>query len=466
MRQQSDMHVYQNHTVDHILEHPGCGVFLGMGLGKTISTLTAIKILMDDFAVCKTLIIGPKYVAFSTWPDEIKEWEHVNDLTYTLIEGTPQQRVNALKQQTDIHLINRELVAWLVTFLQGAWPYDMMVVDEISSFKNNDSQRFKALKQVRPLVKRLVALTGTPAGNGLIDLWAPMYLIDRGKRLGESITAFRHEYFTIGAMQGRAVLNYDLRKNAEEKIFEKISDICISMKAKDYLELPGCIEQTIHIDLPPDLLQRYEDFEEEQVLEFLESLEGEEITALNAAALIGKLLQFANGSIYDAEKKAHKIHDAKLEALGEIIEAAQGDPVLVFYQFQFDREAIMKKYKAVHFRGDKDKVKWNKGEIPVMCCHAASAGHGLNIQYGGHIMVWYGLPWSLELYQQANARLDRQGQTKVVLMYKLLVNETVDFRVLRSLNSKAAGQDRLLDAVDAVDVVKELIVKHTKQKSV
>lgn len=445
---ESNLHEYQRRAVKHIIEHPYSALLLDMGLGKSISTLTAIKKLIDEYLeVTKVLIIAPKRVAESTWSDEINKWDHLKGLTVSKILGTERQRKEALKANADIYLINRENVAWLVAYLQGWFPFDMLVIDELSSFKSAKAARFKALRLMRPKISRVVGLTGTPAPNGLIDLWSQLYLLDMGERLGKTITGYRQKYFRPGRSNGQVVFDYKLQDGSEQAIYERISDICISMKAEDYLQLPQRIDQTIEIRFPDKVMEKYQEFEKQQVLAIEE--EGD-ISAVNAAALSNKLLQFANGAIYDADRNVHAIHEEKLEALDEILEAANGQPVLVFYSFKHDASRIAKKfqsYKPVLIDGANDIRAWNRGEIRLLLAHPASAGHGLNLQTGGHIAVWFGLNWSLELYQQANARLYRQGQTKPVTIYHLVAKGTMDEDVMKAIAGKADKQEALMQAV-------------------
>lgn len=453
---------YQDFATNHIIDNPYAGLLLDMGLGKTVSTLTAVNRLMyEDLEIDKTLVIAPKRVAEETWPEEVLKWDHLKHLRVSVVLGTESQRISALKVKADIYVINRENVAWLIGYYQSAFPFDMVVIDELSSFKSAKAIRFKALRRIRPMVKRVVGLTGTPAPNGLIDLWPQIYLLDMGERLGKTLTRYREAYFTPGRRNGHVVYNYNLNEGGEKAIYERISDICISMKAKDYLQLPERINRTVSIHLPPAIKSRYDDFEREQILA-LDNEDLDEISAVNAAALSGKLLQFANGAIYDANKDWHEIHGAKLEALDEIVEAANGQPVLVFYSFKHDLARIQKhlrKYKPIKLDTKEDIRNWNAGKTQLLLAHPASAGHGLNLQAGGNIIVWFGLTWSLELYQQANARLDRQGQTKPVIVHHLCVTGTMDEDVMKSTDRKAAGQDALMDAVKA------RIIKHRKNKS-
>lgn len=441
-------HNYQSFSIKHVLKHPFCGLFLDMGLGKTVTTLTACDLLIYELLeVDKVLVIAPKNVALNVWAQEVQKWDHLQHLRVSIIAGDPSQRVAAIKRKADIYVMGRDNVAWLVKHCQTSFPFDMLVIDELSSFKDHQSQRFRSLRIVRPLIKRVVGLTGTPAPNGLQDLWAPMYLLDQGERLGKNVTAFREAFLQPDKMNGHHVLKYKARPDTKQEIYDRIGDICVSMKAEDYLELPGRIEQEIVITLEPQTQKKYDQFERDQVMKLLED---KEITALNAAALTGKLLQFSNGALYDSEREVHPVHDQKLDALEEIVEAAQGQQVLIFYSYIHDKERILSRFKTARpFKGTKDVEDWNKGKVGIMLCHPASAGHGLNLQQGGHIIVWFGLTWSLELYQQANARLDRQGQTKPVMIYKLLCAETMDQSVALAIASKEEGQSALMNAVKA-----------------
>lgn len=441
---------YQDHAEKHIIENPYCGLFLEMGLGKTVTTLMAIDYLMyQELEVNKVLVIAPLRVADSTWSAEIEKWDHLRHLKYSKVLGSAAKRKAALKAKADIYIINRENVAWLIAQYGSAFPFDMVVIDELSSFKSAKSIRFKALKMVRPLINRVVGLTGTPSPNSLIDLWSQIYLLDMGERLGKFIGHYRRNYFTPGQTNGHVVYNYKLKQTSEEAIYNKISDICISMKARDYLELPERINRNVDILLSEKDRFRYEDFEKKMVLEFMDD---EEISVANAAGLSNKLLQFANGAVYNENKEVKELHKEKLNALEEIVECANGKPVLVFYSFKHDYNRIMKhlkKYKPKKLENNDDIENWNKGKIQLMLAHPASCGHGLNLQAGGNIIVWFGLNWSLELYQQANARLDRQGQTQNVIVHHLVTKGTIDEDVLAALSNKAVGQDALMNAVKA-----------------
>ena len=451
---------YQQHATEHVISNAGSGLFLEMGLGKTVATLTAVNQLMyEDLEVERVLVIAPKRVAEDVWTTEASKWDHLQHMKLSLVLGTERQRKEALKAKADVYVINRENVAWLIAHYGSAFPFDMIVIDELSSFKSAKSIRFKALRMVRPKVKRIVGLTGTPRPNGLLDLWPQIYLLDQGERLGKTLTGYRDRYFTPGKRNGHIVYDYKL-KVEDQEIYSKISDICISMKAKDYLDLPERINRTVQVKLPEKIFNQYEEFERKQILA-LEDLD--EITAINAAALTNKLLQFANGAVYDADKNFYEVHGEKLDELEEIIETANGQPVLVFYSYKHDLARIHKRlkgYKPQELKSAADIKSWNKGEISVLLAHPASAGHGLNLQAGGNIIVWFGLPWSLELYQQANSRLDRQGQTRSVIIHHLVTVGTMDEDVVASLSNKADGQDALMAAVKA------RVQKYRKQKAI
>ena len=438
-------HSYQERAKNFIEDHEAAGLFLEMGLGKTVITLTAIDELMNDrFEVSRVLVIAPLRVAEDTWSRESKKWDHLKHLRISKILGSAADRKAALKKDADIYVINRENVVWLVEYLEKErikWPFDMIVIDELSSFKNNQAKRFKALRKVRPLVDRIVGLTGTPAANSLMDLWAEMYLLDRGERLGRTLTAYRGNWFRPGYMNGPVVYKWEPRRGALEDITKRIADITVSMKAEDYLTLPDKIETTVSVTLDEKALKTYKVMEQESLLE----LEGEEIAAMDAAAVMSKLLQLANGFIYGSDHNAVHIHDAKLEALEEIVEAADS-PVLVFYNFQADKDQILAKFKEARLlTNDKDIEDWNKGKVPILLAHPASAGFGLNLQDGGHIMAWYGLPWSLEQYLQAVARLQRQGQKYPVMVYHIIAAGTVDEQVARSLAAKDMTQSTMIN---------------------
>ena len=397
----------------------------------------------------KVLVIAPKRVAEDTWSRETEKWQHTKHLKVSKILGSAKIRLEALEEKADLYIINRENVDWLVQHYGKNWPFDMVVIDELSSFKSAKAKRFKQLRKVRPFINRIVGLTGTPAPNSLIDLWPQIYLLDRGERLGSTITGFRNGYFNPGRRDPSKFIVYtwELKDGAEEEIYEKIGDICLSMKAKDHLpNLPARIDNVISVKLSAKERTTYERLERDKVLEF----ENQDVIANSAAGLMGKLLQMSNGEVYDDEGNTVHIHDRKLDALGEIIEEAQGQPILLFYSYKHDRDRIRHEFKQSEEIDQADSIeRWNKGEIPLLIAHPASAGHGLNLQDGGHIIVWFGLTWSLELYQQANARLDRQGQKESVIIHHLLIENSVDEHVLKVLQGKEEGQDALLEAVKA-----------------
>lgn len=455
MLKKEQLHDYQVKAVDMIVNNFNCGLFLDMGLGKTVSTLTAIQELREMGFIDKVLIIAPKKVAQVTWKDEINNWEHLKGLRISVIDGTAAQRRAAMMADADIYTVSRDNVVWLVVEHGGVkLPYDMVVIDELSSFKNYASKRFKALRRVRKFIPRVVGLTGTPAPNGLIDLWAQMFLIDEGKRLGKTITGYRDRFFTAGRRNGDIVYQWDLKSPAEEteqKISDLIKDICISMSAEDYLKMPDKLMYYDRVKLSDKDFKAYKTFEREQVLEFIES--GETITAASAAALSNKLQQFANGAMYGADRKVLQLHDEKVEKLKELVEAANGQPVLVAYSFKHDLDKIMealKEYKPVKLEKPEQIADWNAGKINVLVTHPASAGHGLNLQKGGHIMIWYGLTWALELYQQFNARLYRQGQKKPVSIHHIIATDTVDEKIIKSLDGKDTTQRSLMDAIKEI----------------
>lgn len=463
MLQRDQLHSYQNRGVQHIIDNPFCALFLDMGLGKTVTTLTAIKELMDACIITNALVIAPKKVTQVTWTDEIKNWSHLQGLTVSVIDGDVKHRRAAMSKKADIYAVSRDNIVWLVTEYGGIkLPYDMVVIDELSSFKNHDSKRFRAMKRVRKFIPRVVGLTGTPSPNGLIDLFAQMYLIDEGERLGKTITGYRNRFFCPDKRNGDIVYTYALRQPAgetEKQISDLISDITLSMTAEDYLKMPDKIMLFDTVELPSKVYENYKDFEREQVLELINS--DEPITAASAAALSNKLQQYANGAIYDADRKVMPIHDEKLEKLQEIVEAANGAPVLVAYSFIHDLDRIMdalKEYKPVKLEKPEQIAQWNEGKIQVLITHPASAGHGLNLQKGGNILVWFGNTWSLELYMQFNARLYRQGQTKPVYIHHIVSKGTVDEKIIKALSGKKETQDGLMKSI------KELMEKYKVHK--
>ena len=451
-----DLHEYQNYCVEYLKTHPEAMLFLSMGLGKSVTALTAILDLMfDSFDVGKVLVIAPLRVAKTVWPEERDTWEHANFLKMSVIVGSAKQREAAMRVPADIYVINRENVKWLVDYLEKRripWPFDMVVIDELSSFKNHQSQRWKALRKVRPQIKRLVGLTGTPASNGLMDLWAETFLVDKGARLGRFITRYREAYFKPAGMNpyNGVVYNYEPLPGAEEAIYSKISDITVSMKALDYLDMPEQVMVNHYVDMEPQERKLYDDMKKQLLVE----VDGEEIDAANAAVLSGKLLQMANGAIYNDERQMRIIHNRKLEMLGDLIEQANGQNVLVAYWYQHDHERIQEYltdlgYKPRDLKSDQDIADWNAGKIQVGLISPASAGHGLNIQKGGHILIWFSLVWSLEMYQQTNARLWRQGQKEVVTIHHIVTRDTVDGDVLNALKHKDMTQQNLISAVKA-----------------
>lgn len=438
-------HNYQQFATDFILEHPISCLMLDMGLGKTVITLTALwQLALDSFDVSRILVIAPKRVAEDTWPKELSKWEHLSGLDATLVMGTQAEREAALRQQTFLYIINRENVSWLVA--NHPWDFDMVVIDELSSFKSNQAQRFKAMKKVRPLVSRIVGLTGTPAPNSLLDLWPEMYLMDMGQRLGRFIGGFRDRFFTPDKRNREIIYSYKPREGAEEAIYGLISDMCISMKAVDYLDMPELIMNRVEVSMDSRERKIYDDFQRDMVV----SLQGEELDAVNAAALSGKLTQMANGAVYGENRKVLHIHDRKLDALEDLMEAANGKPLLVAYWYEHDLQRIKARFKNARcIDTTKDIDDWNAGKIPLALIHPASAGHGLNLQEGGCTIVWFGLTWSLELYQQLNARLWRQGQKHTVVIHHIVTKGTHDEDVLRALDNKDTRQSALIDAVRA-----------------
>ena len=445
-------HDYQEYAIQFLLENPVAAIFLDMGMGKTSIVLTAImKLMYERFEVSKVLIIAPLRVARNTWPEEIRKWEHLQGLTFSVVVGTAAERQKALAEDADIYIINRENVPWLVAQSGRSFDFDMVVIDELSSFKSWQSKRFRELMKVRPFVKRMVGLTGTPSSNGLMDLFAEFKLLDMGKRLGRFIIQYRTAYFKPDRTNGPVVYSYSLLPDAEERIYEKISDITISMKATDHLKMPELVSSEHRVYMDGAEREKYRELKDELVLQ----LHGKEITAANAAALTGKLLQLANGAIYDEDKVVNAFHERKLDALEDLIEAANGRPVLVAYWFQHDLERIQKRLDALkveyaRISSPGSIEMWNRGEFAVGLIHPASAGHGLNLQSGGNILVWFGLTWSLELYQQTVARLWRQGQTSgTVSVIHIVADGTVDERVLKALECKDQTQAALIDAVKA-----------------
>ena len=445
-------HKYQEYATEFIIRHPEAAVFLDMGLGKSVITLTAIyELCKERFEIRKVLVIAPLRVARDTWPSEIKKWEHLDGLTYSVVVGTEAERKAALAADADVYIINRENVTWLVEDSGYDFYFDMIIIDELSSFKSYQAKRFRSLLKVRPFVKRIVGLTGTPSPNGLMDLWAEFRLIDLGKRLGRFITHYRNTYFTPDKRNGMVVFSYKPLPFAEDAIYDRISDITISMKAVDHLQMPERIDNSIEVHLTPAEREKYKDMRENLVL----SLGDEEIDAANAAGLANKLSQMANGAVYGEDNNVLRLHDHKLDALEDIIESANGKPLLIAYWFKHDLSRITERLRKRHIPfaqlDDSGSIeKWNRGELPVALIHPASAGHGLNLQYGGSTIVWFGLTWSLELYQQTNARLWRQGQTEdTVIIHHIITKGTIDEQILAALQKKEKTQSALIEAVKA-----------------
>ena len=439
-------HEYQEYATKFIEENEESAVFLECGLGKSVITLTAIKNLMARGEVSRVLVVAPLRVGKTTWPEEIGKWDHLAGLTYAVAIGSVAERLSAVKAKADITIINRENVEWLIDKSGMPFDYDMLVIDELSSFKSFKAKRFKALLKVRPQITRVVGLTGTPSSNGLMDLWAEFRLLDLGERLGRYITRYRLAYFTPDKRNAQVVFSYKPLPGAEERIYDKIDDITISMRASDYLKLPSLVMNTVVVEMGEKEKDIYDNLCDDMVV----SLGDNEIDAVNAASLSNKLLQMANGAVYGEEQSVHHIHDEKLNALEDLIESANGKPVLVAYWFKHDLARIKAKFPFVReIKTDADIRAWNRGEIEVGVIHPASAGHGLNLQTGGSTLIWFGLTWSLELYQQTNARLYRQGQKNTVVIHHIVTKGTIDERVLKALEKKEKTQNSLIDAVKA-----------------
>ncbi len=445
-------HAYQQHCIDKILEIRKLGLFLDMGLGKTVTTLTAVKELKyNRFQVRKVLVIAPKKVAEGTWSREKDKWDHTRILRVSLVLGSQSRRIRALNTPADLYIVNRENVVWLVEYYRNAWPFDMVVVDESSSFKSHKAKRFKALASVGPHIERMVELTGTPSPNGLDDLWSQIYLLDGGERLGRKYTQFRERYFDPGDRGQNVVYNYKAKPGSEDSILEKISDICISMKAEDYLQLPEIVYHQVPVVLDTKAKKAYRELERKMVLE----LPGEEeISVTSAAALSNKLLQLANGAIYDEDHQVHEVHGCKVEVFLELLESLRGKPVLVFYNFQHDRDRIRKALEGTglrirELRNTKDEEAWNRREVDVLLTHPASSAYGLNLQQGGNHVIWFGLTWNYELYTQANKRLHRQGQSERVIIHHLVCTDTRDEDVMRALERKEDVQGWVLESLKA-----------------
>lgn len=439
-------HSYQKHAIDKVIENEKYGLFLDMGLGKTVSTLTAFSEL-QLLDTEKMLVIAPLNVAKDTWADEISKWDHLKHLRVSKILGTPKQRLAALNKDADIYITNKENTKWLCDQYKEEWPFDMVVIDELSTFKNPSSQRFKAIKKKLPLVKRFVGLTGTPSPNSLLDLWAQVYLIDRGERLETAFSRYRERYFRATHQVSDHVYNWELREGSEDLIYKQIEDIALSMKASDYLDMPERIDTKQVVTLSNKERKLYDELEKYYILE--DETDGT-IVAQSGASLSQKLLQLSNGAVYTDDEDVRHIHERKLDKLEEIIEEAQGQPILLFYNFRHDRDRILERFDDVITLDDSNyKAKWNSGKAKILLAHPASAGHGLNLQQGGHIIVWFGLTWSLELYQQANARLYRQGQEHTTIIHHIMTDNTIDQRVYKALQNKELTQDELMKAIKA-----------------
>lgn len=440
-------HDYQRYAAEFIITHPVSALLLDMGLGKTSITLTAINdLLFDSFEVHKVLVVAPLRVARDTWSAEIEKWEHLKNLRYSVVVGTEQERLNALRTSADVYIINRENIQWLVEESGLIFDFDMAVIDELSSFKNHQSKRFKAFMQIRPKLKRIIGLTGTPASNGLMDLFAEFKLLDMGERLGRFIGQYRNAYFQPDKRNGMVIYSYKPLPNAERQIYDKISDITISMKAADHLKMPELISSEYTVQLSEKEKEKYDQLKKDLIL----ATEDNEVTAANAASLSNKLSQMANGAVYSDDESVMEIHDRKLDALEDIIESMNGRPLLVAYWFKHDLERIRKRFEIREIKSSRDISEWNSGKIPVALIHPASAGHGLNLQSGGSTLVWFGLTWSLELYQQTNARLWRQGQTAdTVVIQHIIAKGTIDEQIMKALKTKDTTQAALIAAVKA-----------------
>ena len=436
-------YAYQEKAINWILNHKRCGLLLDMGLGKTICTLVAIEdLIYNRMDIQKVLIVAPIRVAQSTWSGEIEKWQNISHLRYSIAVGSPKQRIEALNRDADIYIINRENVVWLIE--NHKWDFDMCVIDELSSFKNNQAKRFKALRKYIGRCRRVVGLTGTPAPNGLMDLWPQIYLLDQGERLGKTISQYRQRYFKPGRSNGYVVYDYVPLPDADKEIYDRIEDICISMKKEDYLDMPDKIFNNVEVELDTRAFEYYKRLEKDAVIELGTS---DAVLASNAAGACNKLQQIANGAVYTEEHSVVKVHDSKLDVLEDLIESANGQPVIVFYQFKHDQTRIQERFETRELKNDQDVKDWNDGNIPILLAHPASIGHGLNLQHGGHIIIWFGLTWSLELYMQANDRLYRQGQDKAVLIYHIIAKGTVDQRIVKALENKERGQEALMDYV-------------------
>lgn len=441
-----EAHDYQKYATDFILTHPIAAVFLEMGLGKSVITLTALfDLILDQFLIRKVLVIAPLRVARDTWPSEIRKWDHLSGLTYSVAVGNESERRTALMRTVDVYIINRENVDWLIIKSGIPFDFDMVVIDELSSFKSHQAKRFKSLLKARPSIKRIVGLTGTPSSNGLMDLWAEFRLLDLGQRLGRYISHYRAAYFTPDKRNAEVIFSYKPLPGAENAIYQRISDVTISMKSCDHLKLPECVTNEVPVVMNDKEMAVYDRFREDMVTK----IKDKEIDAANAAVLSGKLLQMANGAVYDEEKVSCHIHDRKLDALEDLIEGANGKPVLIAYWYQHDAERIRARFPVREIKTSQDIEDWNAGKISAAIIHPASAGHGLNLQAGGSTLIWFGLTWSLELYQQTNARLHRQGQKDTVIIHHIIARDTIDEDVMKTLRKKEKTQDALINAVRA-----------------
>ena len=446
-------HEYQSYCFNRIIDTKKVGLYIDMGLGKTVTTLSAVKDLKyNRLLVRKILVIAPKKVAESTWSKEKDKWDHTKMLRVSKVLGSTAKRIQALNTPADLYIINRENVVWLVDYYRNVWPFDMVVIDESSSFKNHKSKRFKALASISGKITRLVELTGTPSPNGLEDLWAQVYLLDGGERLEKRYTQFRERYFNPGDRGQNIIYNYKPKLGSEQAILDKISDICISMKSEDYLQLPDLIEDVIHVELDPKARKAYNDLERQMVLALPE--EEDEISVTSAAALSNKLLQLANGAVYDEGHSVHSVHDCKIEAFMELVESLNGKPALVFYNFQHDKDRIKAALEKTGLRvrelkTPQDENDWNAGQIDILLAHPASCAYGLNLQQGGNHVIWFGLTWNYELYSQANKRLHRQGQTEKVIIHHLVCSGTRDEDVMEAISRKDDVQNWVMESLKA-----------------
>lgn len=437
-----------------LLDHSHCALFLDMGLGKTVCTLTVAKDLLDDFKIEKVLVIAPKRVAEDTWTRECEKWDHLGGLRVVKVLGSSEHRRKALETDADVYVINRENTQWLVELCEGVWPFDLVIIDELSSFKNPQAKRFRMLRRVIQQSDYVWGLTGTPAPNGYMDLWAEVFLLDGGEALGKTITSYRQKYFTPGAHKGHIVYEWRLKVGSKANIDKRLSPLCLSMSKGDWLQLPPLINNEVRVRMTSAERKIYDKFQAEKVIPLLESSVSsiEEMDSAiiggTAAVVSGKLLQMANGAVYDDSGSVFELHSQKLDALAEIVESSQGTPLLVFYSYRHDLDRIKARFpEAVELKGSEDIGKWNNGEIPILLCHPASAGYGLNLQEGSHLMVWFGLPWSLENYQQSIARLHRQGQEHPVICHHIICEGTIDEKVLTALQNKDSTQQSLLNAL-------------------